>query len=64
VERISLNKFALKAITTVGAKEPSRDAMTEILEFCSNVSKDQPIGEDKCLGNLAAQLSKLNENNG
>lgn len=63
-EPISMSKFALKAVTVPGAKEPPREAMLELLEAMTDISRDQPLGDDRSLAALSSFVCRRNVQNG
>ena len=63
LEPVALSRYALKAITSHGAKEPNKDQMLELLEFMTLIPRTQHLGEERNLEALAEFLSRKNEQN-
>jgi hypothetical protein len=61
LEPVALSRYALKAITSHGAKEPNKDQMLEILEFMTLVPRTQHLGEERSLDALAEFMGRKNE---
>ena len=63
-ETVSLNKFALRAITTPGAKEPPRDPMLDMLEAMTGFLRNDPLGDNSQMEHLSRRVNKRNEETG
>ena len=61
LEPVALSRFALKAITSHGAKEPNKDQMLELMEFMTLIPRTQHLGEERNLEALAEFLGRKNE---
>lgn len=63
-EEVAMSKYAMRAITAPGAKEPPKEQLLHLLEFISGISKDQMIGDSRELGALAEFVCRKNREGG